>query len=200
MFVPLIAYPVPRIGKDNPLLLTRADYESLVPKCQQIERRVFPKSEAMDIAKELRKPNQFLFVVLDLDSSHAVSKQADMQLTAYGILAIGKIDGIARMSKVCTDPRCRGRGAGELVVNGMLKALGANKRQLLNTSPSSYSHIRAISQTGISTIQLHVDRQRAEAIRLYTRCGFSARAEIADYYSAGRDALLMIAPISSTVE
>ncbi|KAJ2382727.1 hypothetical protein GGI05_005562, partial [Coemansia sp. RSA 2603] len=194
-----IAHPVPRLGKDDTLLLTRRDYESLVPRCQQIERRVFPKSEAMDIAKELRKPNQFLFAVLDLDTSLGAANQADMQLVSYGILAIGKIDGIARISKVCTDPSCRGRGAGELVVNGMLKALGVGtKTQLVNTVSASYSYIRVISQAGMSTIQLHVDKQRADAIRLYTRCGFSAKAEIADYYSAGRDALLMAAPITST--
>ncbi|KAJ2779440.1 hypothetical protein GGI15_003875 [Coemansia interrupta] len=193
MLVSFVAHPAPRPGKDSPSLLTRSDYESLVPMCQQIERRVFPKSEAMDIAKELRKPNQFLFVVLDLDPSPATPKQAGMQLIAYGVLAIGKIDGIARISKVCTDPRHRGQGAGEMVVNSMLRALGITKLQLVNTNPSSYSHIRAIAHAGISTIQLHVDKHRTEAVRLYARCGFSASAEIADYYAEGRDALLMTA-------
>ncbi|KAJ2562555.1 hypothetical protein GGH95_004658, partial [Coemansia sp. RSA 1836] len=74
----------------------------------------------MSLCEELRKPNQYLFVVLlqeHLDSG------SHMLLVSYGVLALNKVDCTARIAKVCTDPLRRGLGAGEHLVRGMLAAL-----------------------------------------------------------------------------
>ncbi|KAI8325941.1 hypothetical protein GQ54DRAFT_295089 [Martensiomyces pterosporus] len=164
----------------------------------------------MDLSCELRKPNQYLFVVVKRDSAR---DPPSTDLMAYGVLALTKIDSTARISKVCTDPAFRRRGAGRLLVRSMLAALGHKDAQVAvpaavacvpveNSSyncgitelpPSQYIQLQrgGSSLMEISSIQLHVDKARDEAIRLYTRCGFHVKAEIASYYAEGRDALLM---------
>ncbi|KAJ1960918.1 hypothetical protein GGI12_003537 [Dipsacomyces acuminosporus] len=198
--IPLIVSPVPRSERDRCPLLSKPEHEELVARCQQLEKRVFPKSEAMDLGGELRKPNQYLFVVVkrDLvkDPSHTV-------LMAYGVLALSKIDRTARISKVCTDPAFRRQGAGNLLVQSMLTCLGhdcnstdstlIDRSALADGSLLPYSQLLrgGSSVMEITSIQLHVDKARDEAIRLYRRCGFTVKTEIKDYYAEGRDALLM---------
>ncbi|KAJ1999623.1 hypothetical protein GGI04_004495 [Coemansia thaxteri] len=161
--VSLIASPVPRLARERHPQLSTEDYRGFVVKCQQLERRVFPKAEAMCIDDELRKPNQYLLVALQ--QSH-LGDHTPIPVMAYGVLALNKVDGVARITKVCTDPLYRSRGAGEHIVRSMLAALG-------------------------EAVQLHVDEQRDSAVRLYRRCGFGIKATIPNYYSEGRDALLM---------
>ncbi|KAJ1940310.1 hypothetical protein EC988_007070, partial [Linderina pennispora] len=78
----LVASPIPRQPKDLHPWLSVPAYKELIPRCQHLEKRVFPKSEAMDLASELKKPNQFLFVVLRRTNA------GDIELLAYGVLAL----------------------------------------------------------------------------------------------------------------
>ncbi|KAJ2819223.1 hypothetical protein FBU31_005609 [Coemansia sp. 'formosensis'] len=194
-FVSLIASPVPRLQRERHPLLSISDYHDLVARCQQLEKRVFPKAEAMDLREELRKPNQYLFAVLQGNEPALV--------IAYGVLALSKVDYIARITKVCTDPQHRGLGAGEHLVCSMLAALG-DPLALLSaqhiSEPKGFTSICGIGSLRMNAkgVQLHVDTQRDVAIRMYTRCGFSTKTTIPDYYGEGRDAFLMNRGIAST--
>ncbi|KAJ2896160.1 hypothetical protein GGI21_002531 [Coemansia aciculifera] len=197
--VSLIASPVPRLKHERHPLLSAADYIGLIAKCQQIERRVFPKSEAMSLSEEVRKPNQYLFVVMLPDR---LDSGRPLVLVSYGVLALNKVDCIARITKVCTDPLHRGLGAGEHLVRSMLTALGSSVATL-DSAQHLASSRRLVSlctagclRTNIRDILLHVDVQRETAVRLYTRCGFNVKAAIPNYYAEGRDALLMSANIA----
>ncbi|KAJ2051335.1 hypothetical protein GGI08_005288 [Coemansia sp. S2] len=191
--VSLIASPVPRLKHERHPLLSTTDYHGLIARCQQLEKRVFPKTEAMNLSEELRKPNQYLFVVLQ---QKPLNSEPHMPLISYGVLALCKVDCIARITKVCTDPLHRGLGAGEHLVRSMLAALGDS------LALDSAQHIPAsrrfacICGTGclrmnVRAVQLHVDTQRDVAVRMYTRCGFKIKTTIPNYYAEGRDALLM---------
>ncbi|KAJ2478227.1 hypothetical protein EV174_004376 [Coemansia sp. RSA 2320] len=191
--VSLIASPVPRLARERHPQLSTEDYRGFVVKCQQLERRVFPKAEAMCIDDELRKPNQYLLVALQ--QSH-LGDHTPIPVMAYGVLALNKVDGVARITKVCTDPLYRSRGAGEHIVRSMLAALGeASALEYIKNE----GHCKGTTtictagclRMGISRVQLHVDEQRDSAVRLYRRCGFGIKATIPNYYSEGRDALLM---------
>ncbi|KAJ2782361.1 hypothetical protein GGI18_003628 [Coemansia linderi] len=186
--VSLVASPVPRLKHERHPLLSTSDYHGLVARCQQLERRVFPKAEAMDLCKELRKPNQYLFVVLQINDP-------GMLLLSYGVLAPSKVDCVARITKVCTDPLYRGLGAGEHLVRSMLAALGhsALDSALHPSATGRFASICGVGglRTDIRDIQLHVDTRRDAAVRMYTRCGFSTKTTIPNYYAEGRDALLM---------
>ncbi|KAJ1940014.1 polarity establishment/cellular polarization [Linderina macrospora] len=169
-------------------------YKDLIPRCQHLEKRVFPKSEAMDLSSELKKPNQYLFVALQRADAES------LQLLAYGVLALSRIDRTARISKICTDPGFRRQGAGGLVVRSMLRALGAcdvesAEERISQTIPLS-KYICLPTTMEICAVQLHVDKARAEAIRLYTRCGFGVKTVVPSYYAEGRDALLMTRDIN----
>ncbi|KAJ2740087.1 hypothetical protein GGI20_005992 [Coemansia sp. BCRC 34301] len=198
--VSLIAAPVPRLERERHPLLSTADYHALVAKCQQLERRVFPKTEAMNLCEELRKPNQYLFVVLLLEH---LNNGSQMLLVSYGVLALNRIDCTARIAKVCTDPLRRGLGAGEHLVRSMLAALGnplelKPTRHLLAGGFHQFASICTVGclRMDIRSVQLNVDVQRETAVRLYTRCGFSTKAIVCNYYAEGRNALLMSANIS----
>ncbi|KAJ1896718.1 hypothetical protein LPJ66_003825 [Kickxella alabastrina] len=198
--ISLIVSPIPRLERERHPRLTKMDYEGIVTRCQQLERRVFPKAEAMDLGKELHKPNQFLFVVLKFQ--HAALSTATspcFQLVAYGVLALSRIDCTARISKMCTDPCFRRQGAGRLLLCSMLAALGSN--QVPDPAILSlFFHPGSGFQMNVHTAQLHVDSDRHDAVGLYSQCGFVTKAEIRDYYSVGRDALLMTAAVSPTSE
>ncbi|KAJ2734017.1 hypothetical protein IW152_002673 [Coemansia sp. BCRC 34962] len=200
--VSLIASPVPRLKHQRHPLLSTGNYHGLVARCQQLEKHVFPKAEAMDLCKELRKPNQYLFVVLQ---QKILGNDSDMLLMSYGVLALSKVDCVARITKVCTDPLYRGLGAGEHLVRCMLAALGHPFALDSALHPSATGQFATICGAGslcmdIRDIQLHVDTQRDAAVRMYTRCGFRIKTTIPNYYAEGRDALLMSMSMSAAMD
>ncbi|KAJ2864988.1 hypothetical protein GGH94_002530 [Coemansia aciculifera] len=191
--VSLIALPVPRLEHERHPLLSTSDYHGLVARCQQLEKRVFPKTEAMNLSEELRKPNQYLFVILQ---HKGLNNEPHMPLISYGVLALSKVDYIARITKVCTDPLHRGLGAGEYLVRSMLAALGdssALDSAQYTPTPRRFTCISGIGslRMNVKDVQLHVDTLRDVAVRMYTRCGFRIKTTIPNYYAEGRDALLM---------
>ncbi|KAJ2597550.1 hypothetical protein GGF40_001022 [Coemansia sp. RSA 1286] len=189
--IALIVHPTLRQDKDRCPQVSKGDYQLVIARCQQLEKRVFPKSEAMDLSKELRKPNQFLYVVLQIPKSASKPDITRDPLLSYGVLAFNKVDAVARISKVCTDPRYRKQGAGELVVRGMLTSVGHPCETGSEEMQESLRLICPIIQTRVASVQLHVDTERQDAIRLYTRCGFVKKTEIQGYYAENRNAFLM---------
>ncbi|KAJ1647150.1 hypothetical protein LPJ64_001410 [Coemansia asiatica] len=145
----------------------------------------------MDLLKELRKPNQYLFVVLQTQDDSAKPDILRDHLLSYGVMALSKIDSVARISKVCTDPRYRRQGLGELVVCAMLSSVGHHCKIRSEEMQQSLALIFPITQARVASVQLHVDTERRDAIRLYARCGFFIKTEIRSYYAETRNALLM---------
>ncbi|KAJ1672498.1 hypothetical protein EV182_007057, partial [Spiromyces aspiralis] len=167
---------------------TKQSHLELIRQCQAIERRVFPRSEAMEIAKELGKSNQFLFVALDPSEpcvgDGSSPSGAGGVVIGYLVVAISKFDCCARISKLCVAPSHRKRGVAtglfSIVLDGYLGFSGGSRAP---DAPSIFS--------GIARCQLHVDPDRQDAVSLYRKFGFVQESVIVNYYALGRDAWVL---------
>ena len=138
----------------------------LIEQVKCVEKRIFPKDEAMDFEMELKKRTTEMWIVVDEgeeDSSHLAP------VTAYMLMA--RVHGVALLHKIC-------------VVEGY-------QRRRIASKMISKLRDRLQSQ-GCEKIQLWVDYQRTPAIRLYTSLGFKDVDRSRDYYGPGRHGLQMV--------
>ncbi|KAJ1954319.1 hypothetical protein IWQ62_005786 [Dispira parvispora] len=157
-------------------------------QCQAIERRIFPKTEAMDLAQQLCKPGTFMVVTVLVahrdtvvstrntpvkgqprpspsPSSHSVSPVA----VGYALYTIVKLDSSARLIKLAVDKRCQQQGLGHQLMASIIARIDQHPLRVIR-------------------IRLHVDPLRTTAYRLYLAHGFRKRRVIPAYYGLQRDA------------
>ncbi|KAJ1654614.1 hypothetical protein IWQ61_005487 [Dispira simplex] len=164
---------------------------TILAQCQAIERRIFPKTEAMDLAQQLRKPGIFMVVTALVTypttalpisntqvrggrdrtrptsppSSHSVLPV----VVGYALYTIVKLDSSARLIKLAVDKRCRQQGVGHQLLASVITRIAQHPLRIVR-------------------IWLHVDPLRTAAYQLYLAHGFQKRRVISAYYGLQRDA------------
>ena len=135
-----------------------------IDQVKRIEKRTFPKGEAMDFDMELKKRNAELMLILD-DASD------DQYTHVVGYMLSARNHGVTLLHKVCVVEGYQRRG----IARSMIKKL-----------------LKKVESQGCERIQLWVDFQNAPAISLYTSLRFKDYDRSRDYYGPGRHGLQMI--------
>lgn len=136
----------------------------LLEQLKRAERRIFPRSEALDLDTELSKRNVYLTIVAD-----DVTALGPARLVAYLLLTRTKSTAIVH--KLCVLDEYRRLG----VATQLLR---------LNREQSRKS--------GCTRIQLWVDKERTAAQNLYSKVGFNEVERVNDYYAPGRTGIKMV--------
>lgn len=144
-------------------LTVQVPLAGILHQVEKIERKIFPRSEAMDFKKELQKRNFELIVVVD-----DVLRTAQPVLVGY--VAFTRMKGTALLHKVCILEKYRRQGIAT-------KAL--------------QMHFGKLSAQGCRTVQLWVDILREPAKHLYCKLGFTEVQVVEDYYAPGRSGVKM---------
>ncbi|KAJ1914715.1 hypothetical protein IWQ60_008710 [Tieghemiomyces parasiticus] len=130
--------------------------------CQALERRIFPKTEAMALAAEIRRPGTRLLV----------ARVADDQIAGYALVTVARIDSTARLVKLAVVPAYRRKGLGRRLAQHVVAYVAGPKVR-------------------VAKVRLHVDPVRSGAQQLYRQMGFVTTAAVPDYYGPGRPAEVM---------
>ena len=142
-------------GKEYPLA-------SLVNQVKKIEKKNFPRFEALDFDMELKKRSTELAVVLD--------QSFPLGVLIKGYLVWNRLQKAAFLHKICVAERYRRGG----IARQMILRLEARLRS-----------------QGCTNVQLWVDDARAPAKFMYQSLGFSEIDRVEDYYSPGRTGIKM---------
>lgn len=142
----------------------------LLEKVERVEKRVFPKNEAMDFRSELKKRNTELVIALGSVEADVLGR--DKPVAAY--LLTARAHGTALLHKVCVAEPYRRRGMARKMIIDLISRLG---------------------NQSCEELQLWVDVQREPALRLYESLGFNRAGTLEDYYGPGRDGLKMVLEI-----
>ena len=147
--------------------------KELLNMVTRLEKKVFPKTEALSIEKEMLKRTNKIYIALLSSTDMKTSSNSDCHnhsiVVGYLVCNICSIESRLRINKICVDKDFRRQGIG-----------GSLMKKCIRETPNS-----------ITTVQLHVDTSRLEAIALYQSLGFNIKSKYLDYYSAGRDAFIM---------
>ncbi|KAL9121219.1 MAG: hypothetical protein Q9187_002228 [Circinaria calcarea] len=158
-------------GLDYSQATINRSHGSLMAQMQQLERKTFPRNEALDFDLELKKRNTEVIAVLD--SNAKVESEREGHLVGYVVW--GRLQKTALLHKVCVAKQYRRRGIARRMLNIMKDRLRRN---------------------GCVSIQLWVGEARVPATCLYLSLGFSEVDRVEDYYSPGRTGIKMKAAIS----
>lgn len=137
---------------------------NILDQVKHAEKKVFPRSEALDFDIELKKRNAELIVVLETSGSSPFPC-----LAAYAVFV--HTPKVVLLHKVCVLEKYRRRGLA--------------RRMLL-------SQHQRLARRGCSKVQLWVDEDRTPARGLYESIGFQAIDRVQHYYGPNRMALKMI--------
>ncbi|MCJ1299274.1 hypothetical protein MMC08_002066 [Hypocenomyce scalaris] len=140
-----------------------ADKHKALAEVIRAEKKAFPKNEAFDFDRELRKRNTELICLLDV----ANADEADI-LAAY--LVHVRIQRTTLLHKICVLKKYRRQG----LARKMLRKLRDE-----------------LKPQGCQEIQLWVDEARKPARSLYANTGFEAVDRVDDYYAPGRTGVKM---------
>lgn len=140
--------------------ISRSQASNLV-KCA--ERRVFPRTEALDLDVELRKSNTDLMIILDENTVTRMNK-----LVAYIVCSRHKK--LVLLHKVCVLEVYRRRGIA---------------RRMIEMQKGKFR------DQGCEKMQLWVDEKRMPARRLYAALGFLEMSRVEDYYAPCRTGIQM---------
>ena len=149
-------------AKDNPP-------PDFLEQIKKIERRTFPKDEAMDFETELKKRNTEMTVVLG-------ERDGDAKPRVVAYMLYARLHGITLLQKICVLERYQRRGIAR-------KMLAMLKTKLENQ--------------GCERLQLWVDMARMPARSLYGSLGFREADRARDYYAPGRHGLKMVLDLNS---
>ena len=150
----------------------RAAKDELIHQVQHVEKKTFPRREALDFSMELRKRNMDLVIIVD-DAN--VITPARPKLVAYMVFVHLKAGNTVLLHKVCVDGEYRRRGIARTVLEAQAERL---KKQ------------------GCTKIQLWVDEENVPARGLYNGLGLEEMSTINDYYAAGRNGIQLLWDLS----
>ena len=136
---------------------------------RKVERRTFPKDEAMDFEMELKKRNTEITIVLGESD-----EEAKPRVVAYMLYA--RLHGIALLQKICVLESYQRRGTARKMLS-MLKT--------------------KLESQGCERLQLWVDMARKPARSLYASLGFRESDRSRDYYAPGRHGIKMVLDLNS---
>lgn len=142
--------------------------DELIPQVQHIEKKTFPRREALDFSSELQKRNMDLAIMLD-DAGVLIS--ARPKLVAYMVFVHLKAGNAVLLHKVCVLEDYRRRGIARIALETQAERL---KKQ------------------GCTKIQLWVDEGNMPARSLYKILGLDEVRRVNDYYAVGRTGIQML--------
>ena len=151
----------------------RVAKDDLINQVQHIEKKTFPRREAMDFCNELQKRNTDLVIIVD---DYSVATTARPNLVAYLVFGHLKAGNAVLLHKVCVSLEYRRRGIAKTVLESQAEIL---KKQ------------------GCTKIQLWVDAGNEPARRLYEVLGLEEVSKVIDYYAVGRTGIQMLWRLSS---
>lgn len=175
----------------------------MLAQIKQLEKRTFPKNEAMDFEAELKKRNTELIVVLDTSPpSEAISlktTQASRRPPKSLLDSEKNHDPSSKDDTLSLDQTSptlivayvlHARSAGTSLVHKVCVAEKYRRRGIarqLLTMPKT-----KLEGQGCERIQLWVDWQRDSAIDLYKSVGFRRVDGARDYYGVDRHGIKMV--------
>lgn len=150
----------------------RVAKDELIHQAQHVEKKTFPRREAMDFSIELQKRNMDLVIVID-DAS--VCAPARPKLVAYMVFVHLKAGNAVLLHKICVSEDYRRRGIASAILETQAERL---KKQ------------------GCTKIQLWVDEGNVSARQLYKVLGLAEVSKLNDYYAVGRTGIQMLWKLS----
>ena len=142
--------------------------DNLIHQIQHIEKKTFPRREALDFNTELQKRNTDLVIILDDAGKFTPAKP---KVVAYMVFVHPKAGNAVLLHKICVDGEYRRRGIARIILEAQTQRL---KKQ------------------GLTRIQLWVDEGNLPARRLYKALGLQEVSTVNDYYAAGRNGIQML--------
>ena len=183
--------------------------DDILTQVKRLEKRTFPKAEAMDFDIELQKRNTELIIVLDCSPPEEAvnftiseaNRQAPKSLLPTDSASLDQSVSKAVQSSASDIYSSQVKEA--LVVAYILHARSAGASLLHKVCVAEKYRRQGIAKQlltifktkletqGCERIQLWVDWQRDGAIKLYTSVGFRRTDAARDYYGAGRHGVKM---------
>ncbi|KAJ1968426.1 hypothetical protein H4R35_006430 [Dimargaris xerosporica] len=179
----------------------------ILETCQTIERRTFPKAEAMDLKQELAKPNAFLITCLDLSlmSAHtAMAAPAPLNTKQTSKTTVARSGRHAARSQPSSNsaaftgnvhPQVRGYAAyvyskrdGTIRIIKVAVVPTHRNKGIGTQLVQSILHQAIKAYPGATKAWLHVDPARPAAYHLYQKLGFQKISTIPGYYGHNRHA------------
>ena len=146
----------------------RAAKDELIHQVQHVEKKTFPRREALDFSAELRKRNMDLVIIVDEANLYTLARP---RMVAYMVFVHLKAGNTVLLHKICVDGEYRRRGIARTVLEAQAERL---KKQ------------------GCTKIQLWVDEGNVPARGLYNGLGLEEMSTVNDYYAAGRNGIQML--------
>ena len=140
----------------------------LIQQVQHVEKKTFPRRDALDFSTEIQKRNTDLVIIVD---DAGVFTPARPELVAYMVFVHLKAGNAVLLHKICVGREYRRRGIARLVLEVQAERL---KKQ------------------GCNKIQLWVDEANVPARHLYKGLGLEEVSKVNDYYAVGRTGIQMI--------
>ncbi len=139
-----------------------------IQQVQHVEKKTFPRRDALDFSTEIQKRNMDLVIIVD---DAGVFTPARPELVAYMVFVHLKAGNAVLLHKICVGSEYRRRGIARLVLEVQAERL---KKQ------------------GCNKIQLWVDEANVPARHLYKGLGLEEVSKVNDYYAVGRTGIQMI--------
>ena len=141
--------------------------DDVIRQVQHVEKKTFPRREALDFSTELQKRNTDLVIIVD---DAGMFTPATPKVVAYMVFVHLKAGNTALLHKICVDGEYRRRGIARIVLEAQAQRL---KKQ------------------GCTKIQLWVDEGNGPARGLYKVLGLQETSTVNDYYAVGRNGIHM---------
>ena len=139
---------------------------NLINQIQQMEKKTFPRNEALNFDLELKKRNTEMIAMLDCD----VHCESEWEGHLVGYALWSRLQKTTLLHKICVAKQYHRRGIARRMLNILKDRLNRN---------------------GCISIQLWVDETRIPATCLYQSLGFIEVDRVEDYYSPGRTGIKM---------
>ncbi len=139
-----------------------------IQQVQHVEKKTFPRRDALDFSAEIQKRNMDLVIIVD---DAGVFTPARPELVAYMVFVHLKAGNAVLLHKICVCGEYRRRGIARIVLEVQAERL---KKQ------------------GCDKIQLWVDEANVPARHLYKGLGLEEVSKVNDYYAVGRTGIQMI--------
>ena len=152
------------LNRDMSPVHQAARLPNLLDQVKRVEKRIFPRDEALDFDYELKKRNTEMIIVLE-----ETVNNHECGLAAY--LVYARLHGVVLVHKVCVLDRYQRQG----VATAMLSWLKGK-----------------LQGQGCQKLQLWVDEARIPARSLYESLGFRIADRAKDYYVPGRTGIKMV--------
>ncbi|CAF9913252.1 hypothetical protein IMSHALPRED_000956 [Imshaugia aleurites] len=146
----------------------RISKDELIHQVQHVEKKTFPRREAMDFSTEIRKRNVDLAIIVD---DAGVIAPARPKLVAYMVFVHLKAGNAVLLHKICVSEDYRRRGIAKTVLE---------------------TEAQRLRKQGCTKIQLWVDEGNVPARRLYKVLGLEEVSRVNDYYAVGRTGIQLL--------